>query len=271
MKGVLRPVCLHDKRRRHGFGFRSNQLNTKKIIAMWSGPRNLSTAMMRSFGARLDCQAIDEPFYAAYLAATGLNHPMRQEIIADGQPDPGAVVGLCLTPAVAPETIVYQKHMTHHMIDGFDTSWIDQVTNVFLIRAPVRVLASYAVKTETVEAADIGFAKQRELFEYVANKKGLTAPIVDAADIRADPAGMLRALCQAIEIPFDPAMLAWAPGPRPEDGIWARHWYDAVWKSSGFAPAETTPMPDLPDALKAIADEVREDFEYLYQRRLRPV
>ncbi len=239
-----------------------------RIIAMWSGPRNLSTAMMRSFGARTDCRAMDEPFYAAYLAATGLNHPIREEIIADSVADPDAVIRQCLKLPVPPHSLVYQKHMTQHMISGFDTAWIDQVSNVFLIRAPERVLASYAAKTETVTTADIGYARQRELFDYVAERQGRAPPVVDANDIRADPEGMLRSLCAAIGISFDSAMLAWEPGPKPEDGIWARHWYDAVWKSSGFAPPDTTARPQLSGHLAEIAAEARADYDYLRNNRL---
>lgn len=231
-----------------------------KIIAMWSGPRNLSTAMMRSFGARADCEVMDEPFYAAYLAATGLAHPMHDEIIADGECDPLKVVSGCLAPGDVP--VSYQKHMCKHMIDGFPVSWIDQVTNVFLLRDPARVLASYAAKTERVTAEDIGFHQQRALFDHVL-KSGRTPVVVDAAHIRANPEGKLRALCTAVDIAFDSVMLSWQEGPRVEDGIWASHWYDAVWKSTGFAPAETSPHPVLEGWMREIEDEVRRDYEVM--------
>jgi Sulfotransferase domain len=234
-----------------------------EIVAMWSGPRNLSTAMMRSFAARSDCRAIDEPFYAAYLSKTGLNHPMRNEVIAAGETDPEKVVELCLRPPEPPASLVYQKHMTHHMIEGFDTGWLAHVTNVFLIRDPARVLASYAVKAETVTPADTGFARQRALFDSVAETTGHTPAVIDAADIRANPASMLERLCKRIAIAFDPAMLSWEPGPRPEDGVWASHWYDAVWKSTGFAPPETGPAPVLPRHLAEIEEILRPDYDYM--------
>lgn len=238
----------------------------KTIIAMWSGPRNLSTAMMRSFGNRADCEAMDEPFYAAYLAATGLAHPMADEIIADGETDPRMVVEQCLAGGAAP--VSYQKHMTHHMIGGFDTKWIGEVINIFLIREPERVLASYARKAESVTAADIGFARQRDLFVQAAALSGVEPIVVDASDIRANPRAILEKLCAKIGIAFDEAMLSWEAGPRPEDGIWARHWYDAVWQSTGFAPPDNEPLPELPEPLAEIAREVRPHYEHLARFRL---
>ena len=240
----------------------------KTIIAMWSGPRNLSTAMMRSFGSRPDCSAMDEPFYAAYLAATGLEHPMRDEIIKDGETDPDRVIEHCLKGGDDDLPISYQKHMTHHMIDRFDVNWISEITNVFLIRAPQSVLASYAAKTEQVTADDIGFKRQRELFDLVRDETGKTPAVVDAHDIRASPQRVLTRLCDAIGIAFHPAMLKWEAGERPEDGIWARHWYDSVWRSTGFAPPETKPPAALPAHLQAIADEVIADYRYMEQFKL---
>ena len=227
---------------------------------MWSGPRNLSTAMMRSFGARNDCRAMDEPFYAAYLSATGLKHPLYQEIIEDGLTNPDDVVAHCL--GVSDTPISYQKHMCHHMIEGFPLDWLDQVTNVSLLREPARVLASYAAKVETVSALDIGFPQQRALMDRVLDGGG-TPIVVEASDIRRNPRKMLDALCDAIGIPFDPAMLSWEAGEREEDGVWAKHWYDTVWKSTGFAPAETSPLPTLPEHLSAIEAEVMPDYEFM--------
>ena len=216
--------------------------------------------MMRSFGARNDCRAMDEPFYAAYLHATGLKHPLYQEIIDDGLIDPTDVVAHCLDANDKP--ISYQKHMCHHMIEGFPLDWLDQVTNVFLLREPARVLASYAAKVETVSAIDIGFPQQRALMDRVIEGGG-TPIVVEASDIRRNPRKMLEALCDAIGIPFDPAMLSWEAGERAEDGVWAKHWYDAVWKSTGFAPAEKSPPPLLPEHLSVIEVEVAPDYEFM--------
>ena len=230
---------------------------------MWSGPRNLSTAMMRSFGSRRDCLAMDEPFYAAYLKATGFEHPMYEEIIADGETDPAVIVKQCLKAPEPPHSIVYQKHMTHHMINGFETDWIDLVTNVFLIRNPAKVLASYSKKSEAVTAEDIGFRTQYELFEQVRTRTGKTPCVIDADQIRRNPEKTLRRLCSKIEIAFDPCMLQWEAGPKPEDGIWASHWYDAVWKSTGFAAPDLSPIPDLNPDLQSIHDEVLGYYQHL--------
>ncbi len=231
-----------------------------KRIAMWSGPRNLSTAMMRSFGARSDCAVSDEPFYAAYLAANGLEHPMRAEVLAS-QPNDAAQVAADMLGAVpGGKPVWYQKHMAHHMLDGFPLDWMELVTNVFLLRSPERVLASYAQKREEVSLADIGFADQTTLFERVADRLGHAPAVIEAEDVRRDPRGSLSALCAAIDLPFDEAMLNWAPGQHASDGVWAPHWYGAVFKTTGFAaPDETAPV--LPDHLRAIAEQAQPFYE----------
>lgn len=205
---------------------------------MWSGPRNLSTALMYSFAARGDCAVVDEPFYAAYLHATGINHPMRDAVIASQSTDPAAVAAQCLGPIPAGQTLFYQKQMTMHMIPAFDRAFINDLTNVFLIRHPARVIASYARKREAPVLADIGFVQQAELFDQVAQMTGTTPLVVDSSDIRANPKGTLNRLCTALGIPFTENMLTWPAGPKPYDGIWAPHWYDEVWKSTGFGRAE---------------------------------
>ncbi|MEM7441346.1 MAG: HAD family hydrolase [Pseudomonadota bacterium] len=207
-------------------------------IAMWSGPRNLSTAMMYSFAARPDCDVMDEPFYAAYLAATGIEHPIGADIIASGDRDPVDVIARCLAGS-GDGRISYQKHMCQHMIEGFDRGWMSQMANVFLIRHPARVLASYAVKRENPTLDDIGFATQRDMIRAFPD-----APVIDSATIRGAPEAALTLLCGAIGIRFDPAMLSWPKGGNPADGVWAKHWYGAVWQSTGFAGAEG-PLPNV--------------------------
>lgn len=239
-------------------------------IAMWSGPRNLSTALMRSFAQRNDCQAWDEPFYAAYLAKTGLPHPMHETIVAIGETDPAVIVRKCLEPATQPATVFYQKQMAHHMLDDFPTDWIDRVANAFLIRTPERVLASYVRKHDTPLADELGFHKQHMLFQRVADRTGAPPPVVDAEDIRSDPKGILTALCQALGLAFDPAMLSWPSGPQPEDGIWGEHWYDAIWQSHGFAPPAAPPTA-LPGRLAQVVDAVRTPYEALAAHKLSPV
>lgn len=204
-------------------------------IAMWSGPRNLSTAMMYSFGARTDFAVMDEPFYAAYLHATGVDHPLRDAILTAHETDPAAVAKACSAQGTPH---LYMKHMPHHMVDDFPLGWAQDCVNIHLIRHPARVIASYTAKREAPTLDDIGFFQQAEMYRKVG---GL---IIDGTDIRADPEGMLRAVCAAIDLPFDPKMLHWPVGPKAQDGIWASHWYGAVHRSSGFAGAEG-PVPQL--------------------------
>lgn len=236
-------------------------------LAMWSGPRNLSTALMRSFAQRADCQAWDEPFYAAYLTKTGIEHPMREEIIEDGIANPDEVITACISPPTPPKTIFFQKHMTMHMTPNINLNWTANVTNVFLIRSPERVLASYAKKRESVAADDLGFKRQKEMFDYLRNETGVLPLVIDSSDIRQAPETALKALCQHLEIDFEPAMLSWNSGPAKEDGIWGKHWYDNIWKSTKFAPPDTLQNP-LNPLLQALCDEVTPDFEYVKKHKI---
>ena len=241
---------------------------TPSRIAMWSGPRNLSTAMMRAFGNRADVAEVwDEPFYAVYLAMSGKDHPMRAEILSAQAQDWRQVANACAHAPAAPGRMIYQKQMTHHLLPGIGRDWIDGLTNVFLIRAPERVLASYAARREEVTLEDIGFLQQAELFEQIAERRGTAPPVIEAEAVRADPKAVLTRLCARLGLAFDPAMLAWEPGPRPSDGVWAAHWYGAVLTSSGFAPPEPDPPP-LPDPLRRIADAARPAYATLLAHRL---
>ncbi len=240
---------------------------TPNCIAMWSGPRNLSTAMMYAFAARGDCAVWDEPFYAAYLAVTGIDHPMRDAVIGAGQTDPAEVGAACLGPIPHEQTLFYQKHMTLHMIPGFDRGFMDGLTNVFLIRHPARVVASYAKKREGPTLTDIGFVQQAELFDQVTDRLGRVPLVIDSADIRADPAGMLGKLCDGLGIGFTDRMLTWPAGRKPYDGIWASHWYGAVHRSTGFEEAEGA-LPDLPAEYQRLADQALPMYERLASYRL---
>jgi len=236
-------------------------------IAMWSGPRNLSTAMMRAFENRPDTAVIDEPFYAAYLARTGIHHPMRAEVLVACEADPDCVARSLTGPVPGGAAIFYQKHMTHHMLDGFERGWMDQCRNAFLIRAPERVLASYAARRAEVELADIGFVRQAELFDQVFSREGKAPPVIDAEDVLADPARTLTVLCAALDITFDRAMLAWPAGSRATDGVWAPAWYQAVERSTGFGRPSGQSVK-LDRRLKAIASAARPIYERLAEHRL---
>jgi hypothetical protein len=231
-------------------------------IAMWSGPRNISTAMMRSFEARGDTAVTDEPFYAAYLHRTGIDHPLRDAVIASQSIDCAAVAAALVGPVPGGKPIWYQKHMTLHLLEGFDRDWMSQVLNAFLIREPSAVLASYAAKRTHVTPADLGFVQQRRLFEREAERLGAPPPVVDAADILANPARTLARLCRALGIEYTPSMLGWPRGPRPTDGVWAPAWYHSVERSTGF---ETRGVESavLPPSLRRLADEAQPHYEAL--------
>ncbi|WP_433209887.1 HAD family hydrolase [Dactylosporangium sp. CS-047395] len=229
-------------------------------VAMWSGPRNISTAMMRSFGARPDTVVVDEPLYAHYLAETGLDHPGRTEIL-DSQPRrwQDAVAGL-LAPVDA--AVFYQKHMTHHLLTRIGRDWLGQVSNAFLIRDPAYVVASYAKVRGEPTLEDLGYPQQVEIF------RSYGGPVVDAADVLRDPAGTLSALCAALGLDWDPAMLSWPAGRRDTDGVWAPHWYAAVERSTCFAPYDPKPA-DVPAHLRDLVERARPLYDELATAALR--
>ena len=244
-------------------------MDVSSRIAMWSGPRNISTAMMRSFGNRPDCAVSDEPFYAAYLAATGLVHPHRVEILASQPRDPDAVVAEVTGPVPGGRALWYQKHMAHHMLPGFDRGWIDRCANAFLIRAPEAVLPSYVEKRADVTLDEIGLPQQVALFDRVADRLGRAPPVLESRDVLSDPRGTLSALCGGLGIGFDEAMLSWPPGRRATDGVWAPSWYDGVERSTGFsAPKRERGFDDLPDRLKPLAEAARPLYERLVRHKL---
>lgn len=237
-------------------------------IAMWSGPRNISTAMMRSFSSRADCAVSDEPFYGCFLAASGADHPMRDDVIASMDCDWRSVARTLAGEVPAGKPVWYQKHMPHHMVGPIAPDDLSGVVHAFLIRDPARMAASYAAKRETVTPEDLGVAAQRAFFERVAERLGHVPPVIDSADVLRDPAGTLSALCRALGISWDPAMLSWTPGRHPDDGVWAAHWYGRVEASSGFGAPEPEPAPLTP-GLAAVAAACRADYEAMAAYRLR--
>ena len=232
-------------------------------LAVWSGPRNISTALMYSFAQREDFFAIDEPFYAAYLAATGLDHPMREEVIASQPKDPNVVIRTLTQPSCDGAAHMYQKHMTQHMIDAIPRVWMKSVTNVFLLRHPARVISSFSKKYENPTLHDIGFQKQIELFRFLLDA-GHTPVMVNSYDIIRFPEKTLKKLCSHLSLDFDPVMLCWDTGGSGYDGVWAKHWYGAVHRSSGFSEPEGT-LPDLPEKFQSLQKSALGDYEEMME------
>ena len=237
-------------------------------IAMWSGPRNISTAMMRSWGNRPDTFVCDEPFYAHYLQATGFAHPGAAEVIASGETDWRKVVARLSGDVPEGKRIFYQKQMTHHLLPEIDRAWLGTVTNCFLIRDPAEVIVSYIRKNNDPALEDIGFVQQAEIFDWVRAHTGAIPPVIDARDVLENPEKILRLLCDAVGVEFMEAMLSWPPGLRETDGIWAKHWYGEVEQSTGFrkpAPREREPVPER---LRGVYERSRECYSRLYEYRL---
>jgi hypothetical protein len=232
---------------------------------MWSGPRTLSTAMMRAWGNRPDTVVVDEPLYAFYLARTGTDHPGRDEVLASQSADWRAVVR-SLTDGDLPDgaTIGYQKHMTHHVLPEVDLGALAGLTHAHLVRDPRRVLASYARVRRAPTLFDLGIRQQMDLHQRFGG------PVVDSDALLRDPEGVLRALCAALGVPFDARMLSWPAGRRPTDGVWAPYWYASVEASTGFGPYRGDDVPELPDHLAALADECRPYYDELAELALRP-
>jgi hypothetical protein len=236
-------------------------------VAMWSGPRNISTAMMRAFENRADTIVVDEPLYAAYLARTGIDHPAREEVLASQPTYPQEAIAALDAPLPPDRRVHYAKHMAHHIGRKMDLRWTLRFRNTLLIRDPVEVVASYVRARETCEPADIGLAQQQRLLGFW-DQQGLEAPILDARDFLRSPEAHLRWLCDWLGIPFAARMLSWPPGPRESDGVWAPHWYSAVWASTGFEPWREREVT-LSDHDAAVADSCRPIYQALHARRVR--
>ncbi|PZO09632.1 MAG: sulfotransferase family protein [Lysobacteraceae bacterium] len=236
-------------------------------IAMWSGPRNISTAMMRAWENRADCTVSDEPLYAAYLADTGLEHPGREDVIAGGETDWRLVTRSLLGPVPGGKPIWYQKHMSHHLLPEMATEWVFGLSNVLLIRDPAEVVASYLKARAEVTPEDIGLPQQGELFDLLCEHLGEAPPVIDAGDFLRAPEAHLRALCGRFGLDFSDAMLSWPAGPRASDGIWAPHWYDAVRKSTGFE-AWRARESALTGEFAAVAEACRPVYERLREHRM---
>ncbi len=238
-------------------------------LAVWSGPRNISTALMRSWENRPDCVVVDEPLYAHYLAVTGIDHPGREEVVAAGDTDWRSVVRTLTAPLPGGVRVQYQKHMAHHLVDEVDDrSWVLGLSNVLLIRDPAEVIASYTRAREQVSPEDIGLLQQVRLHEELT-AAGVPAPVVDAADFLEQPEVFLRELCRRHGLAFTDRMLHWPAGPRDTDGVWAPHWYAAVERSTGFERRDRGPVR-LDGAAADVAQACRPAYEHLHALRWTP-
>lgn len=236
-------------------------------IAMWSGPRNISTAMMRSWENRTDTEVVDEPFYAYYLQQTQSPHPLFDEILASQSSDYNYVTtALCSGPCNT--QLQYQKQMTHHMLDGVDMAWAKSLSHCFLIRDPAQVVNSYTNSRGVCCAEDIGIIRQAQLYKEISQLTGQDIPIIDSNDVLQNPKAILSKLCERLNIPFDEGMLVWPAGQRSSDGVWASHWYHSVEESTGFAQTISKAFV-LSEKQQQVVDEVRPHFEYLYAKRIR--
>lgn len=237
-------------------------------VAMWSGPRNISTAMMRSFGSRSDCAVSDEPFYGAFLQTSGEKHPMAAQTIASMDCDWQSIARRLRGPVPAGKKIWYQKHMPHHMVGPVSIKQFPDLRHAFLIRAPERVVASYAAKNELRTPASLGFGQMRAYFEAEAQRIGTPPPVIDTDEVLRNPASVLAQLCAALGIEWESGMLAWEKGPHPQDGVWGAHWYDKVNASQGFAPPQEA-LPLLVGDHRDVARQCRADYEALKRYAIR--
>jgi len=236
-------------------------------VAMWSGPRNISTAMMRSWGNRPDTFVCDEPLYAHYLHVTGREHPGAEEVVAAGETDVEKVVEWLLGPVPGGKAVYYQKHMAHHLLPELPRDWLRHVTNCFLIREPREVLTSLVKHVPDATLADTGYPQQAEIFELVERWTGKTPPVVDARDVLDNPRRVLGRLCEALGLAFTDAMLSWAPGPRETDGVWAKYWYKEVETTTSFRPYKPKDEP-VPRHMSEMLQTCERHYERLHRHRI---
>jgi len=236
-------------------------------LAMWSGPRNISTAMMRAWGNRADTIVVDEPLYAHYLTVTGRIHPGRAETLTTQESNVDRVLANLLGPVPAGKTIYFQKQMAHHLIDDVPRDWLDQVTNCFLIRDPAAMLTSLLKHVPDARLPDTGLPQQAEIFRRVRASTGKTPPVIDSRDVLENPRGVLSKLCAALEVPFDDAMLHWPPGPRSTDGAWAPYWYKEVEQTTGFQPYRAK-EERVPPELEGLLEECQPYYREMAAERI---
>lgn len=254
-----------------GAGYNASRMSTQTThrIAMWSGPRNISTALLRSWGNRPDTYVCDEPLYAHYLQATGIEHPGAKEVMAHHPTDWRRVRDWLVGPVPEGRPVFYQKHMAHHLLAHIERDWLDRLQHCFLIRDPGEMLTSLIKHLPEPTLEDTGLPQQHELFQRMREKTGVAPPVIDARDVLENPEGMLRSLCRHVGVEFLPSMLSWPAGGRETDGIWAKHWYEAVNRSTGFHPYRPKDE-QVPAAMSELHRQCREHYEALSRHKLRP-
>ena len=240
---------------------------TSNFIAMWSGPRNISTALMRSFENRSDCFVSDEPFYSYFLYKTKLKHPLSDEIIKSGLIDYNKIIKYITGSIPSSKKIWYQKHMAHHILKGENINWIKNMKNCLLIRHPSDVILSYSKKNEINSIQQLGYLQQIEIYKMLTKELGISPIIIDAQDLLRKPKKMLIEICKNLRIEFDNKMLSWPPGVRKTDGIWGKHWYKQVEASIGFKPYTKTDRI-IPHEYINLNDECMQYYDFLYQNRI---
>ena len=237
-----------------------------RAICLWSGPRNVSTALMYSFAQRADCRVIDEPLYGHYLRVTGAAHPGRDEVMRTMDCDGDAVMRSLLRSGDATDRpLLFMKHMAHHLVD-IDLGFLQQTTNIFLIRDPREMLPSLAVQLPEATLSDTGLAMQADLCRRLA-AEGKYPAVIDSRELLLDPPFVLRQLCVYLGIAFDECMLRWSAGGRPEDGVWAKYWYQAVHRSTGFS--RYVRKTGFPARLESLLAECRPHYESLVRHAIR--
>jgi Sulfotransferase domain len=222
---------------------------------------------MRSWGNREDTLVIDEPFYGHYLAATDAAHPGRDEVMAHHECDWRKVAADLHAPLPPGTRVFYQKHMSHHLLPNMGREWLDGLTHVFLIRNPREMLLSLDERLETFALPDTGLPQQVEIFDTMRRQSDTAPPVIDSRDLLTNPEALWRKLCERLGVPFTPRMLSWPAGRRDTDGIWAKHWYDQVERSTCFAPYRAK-TGELPSHLDSLERECRPYYEQLYAHRL---
>ena len=237
-------------------------------IAMWSGPRNISTAMMRAWESRADTFVIDEPFYAYYLNETNLDHPGKEKVISEGELDVGKISNGLINDESGSCSVYYQKHITHHLLDSIDRSWMKSVKNCFLIRDPKDMILSYSKVHSDLNMHLLGIEEQYEIFEYVRDLTGEIPPVIDSKDVLTNPSDLLRKFCNKIGVIFSEEMLSWPRGARETDGNWGKYWYKNVVNSTGFNSYKPK-TEEVPEKYRELYAECYLFYEKLYNLRIK--